>query len=108
MAGASEAQAQITIARTDKADVEQRQIVVKLDGERVGELMFGQSLDIPVTPGRHRLTVDNTWNWKTLDVNVTAGDHLRFQAVNRAGRLTWFLVSMLGAGPMYVSIEREA
>jgi hypothetical protein len=28
--------------------------------------------------------------------------------VNRAGGCTWFLVASLGAGPMYVSIDREA
>jgi hypothetical protein len=28
--------------------------------------------------------------------------------VNRAGGCTWFLVASLGAGPMYVSVEREA
>jgi hypothetical protein len=32
---------------------------------------------------------------------------LKFQTVSRAGRFTWFLVSMLGAGPIYVSIHRE-
>jgi hypothetical protein len=38
---------------------------------------------------------------------VAAGDHLKFQTVNRTGRFTWFLVSMLGAGPIYVSIQRD-
>jgi hypothetical protein len=50
--------------------------------------------------------VDNTWNWKNVEFNATAGEHVRFQTVNRGGRFTWFLVGTLGVGPMYVQIER--
>ncbi|MGB9467485.1 MAG: hypothetical protein WBR10_20420 [Candidatus Acidiferrum sp.] len=103
----SEAQASITIRRQSPEDVQQRQIVVKLDGESVGELFYGDTISIPVTAGHHRLRVDNTWNWKTVELDVSPGDHLKFQTMSRAGRLTWFLVSMFGAGPIYVSIQRE-
>ena len=102
------AQAEITIRRNSPEDVQLRQIVVELDGKRiVDELMYGDTVTIPVTPGPHRLRVDNTWNWKTLDLNVAPGDHLKFVTVNRAGRFTWFLVGTLGAGPMYVSIQPD-
>ena len=99
--------AQITVMRTSAEDVQQRQIVVKVDGERVGELMFGETMTIPVKPGRHELVVDNTWNRKKVDLNLTAGEQAKFRTVSRAGRFTWFLVGMLGAGPIYVSVERE-
>ena len=99
--------AQITIRRNSPDDIELRQIVVKLDGQRITELMYGDSTTFPVTAGHHRLRVDNTWNWKTLELDVAPGDHLKFLTVNRPGRFTWFLVGTLGAGPMYVSIERE-
>jgi hypothetical protein len=102
-----EAQGTITIRRKSPDDVQQRQIIVKLDGESVGELFYGDTISVPVTAGHHRIQVDNTWNWKTLELDVAAGDHLKFQTVSRAGRFTWFLVSMLGAGPIYVSIKRE-
>jgi hypothetical protein len=101
-------QATITIHRTSPEDVQQRQIVVELDGERVGELMYGDSITIPVSPGRRRLRIDNTWNWKTLDLDVAPGEQLKFATQSRVGRFTWFLVGTLGVGPMYVSIEREA
>jgi len=106
-AAPTEAQGTITIRRTSQNDVQQRQIIVKLDGEKVGEVFFGDTISVPVSPGHHRLRVDNTWNWKTVELDVAAGDHVKFQTVSRAGRFTWFLVSMLGAGPIYVSIERE-
>jgi len=97
----------ITVTRMSSDDVQQRQIIVKLDGERVAELLYGQSVTRAVAPGHHRLRVDNTWNWKTLELDVAPGEHLKFRTVSRAGRFTWFLVGTLGAGPMYVSIERE-
>ena len=108
MAGAlTEEQGMITVRRKSPNDVQQRQIIVKLDEESVGELFYGDTISIPVTAGHHSLRVDNTWNWKTVDLDVAAGDHLKFQTVNRAGRFTWFLVSLFGAGPIYVSIKRE-
>jgi hypothetical protein len=100
-------ESQITISRTSPDDVQQRQIIVKLDGERVAELLYGQSVTRTVAPGPHRLRVDNTWNWKTLEFDMAFGEHLKFRTISRAGRFTWFLVGTLGAGPMYVSIERE-
>jgi hypothetical protein len=103
----AEEQASITIRRKSPEDVQQRQIIVKLDGENVGELYYGDTISIRVTAGRHKLRVDNTWNWKTVELDVVSGDHLKFQTMSRAGRFSWFLVSMLGAGPIYVSIKRE-
>ena len=101
------AAAQINIRRTSPDDIQLRQIIVKLDGKPVAELMYGDTATIPVTPGRHRLRVDNTWNWKTLDLDVAPGNHLKFLTINRPGRFTWFLVGTLGAGPMYVSIQPD-
>ena len=103
----AEEQASITIRRKSPEDVQQRQIIVKLDGENVGELYYGDTISIRVTAGRHKLRVDNTWNWKTVELDVASGDHLKVQTTSRAGRFSWFLVSMLGAGPIYVSIKRE-
>jgi hypothetical protein len=107
-ASAQVPEAQITICRTSPDDIQLRQIIVKLDGKPVAELMYGGTVTIPVTPGRHRLRVDNTWNWKTLDLDVAPGEHLKFLTISRAGRFTWFLVGTLGAGPMYVSIQPDA
>src|ERR1700730_14428299 len=101
--------AQITIRRTSPDDVQLRQIVVKLDGKRVVyELMYGATVTIPVAPGRHRLRVDNTWNWKTLDLDVAPGDHLKFLTTSRPGRLNRLFVGTLAAGPMYVSIQPDS
>jgi hypothetical protein len=101
-------ESRITLSRTSPDDTKQRQIIVKLDGKRLGELMFGDEMTREVAPGRHRLQVDNTWNWKTVDVDVAPGEQVRFRTVNRMGKFSWFLVGTIGVGPMYVHLERVA
>ena len=104
----AEAQSRITVTRTGPEDVQRREIIVKVDDEEIARLAYGKSVTQTVPPGRHVLVADNTWNKKKVEMNLTAGEHARFRAFSRAGRFTWVLVSMIGAGPMYVSLEREA
>jgi hypothetical protein len=96
----------VTIARTANRDVRQRQLVITLDGERLGDLMFGESIERDVTPGPHTLRVSNTLVWKTLEFDVKPGEQVRFEAINRAGRLTYPLLALLGAAPLYVTVRR--
>jgi hypothetical protein len=103
-----EPESKITIARVAADDVKQRQVIVKLDGERFPDLIYGDTITRAIEPGRHTLRVDNTWQKKTVEFDVAAGEEAKFQVINRVGRFTWYLVAAFGAGPMYVSIEREA
>ncbi len=102
------ANSRITITRNSPEDVQTRQIVVFLDGELMGELLFGDEIALPVSPGRHTLRVDNTWNHKDLNIDVSAGDDLHFVTKSIAGDLSRFLLVAFGAGPIYVSIEPVA
>ncbi|HLG94893.1 MAG TPA: hypothetical protein VKX49_01145 [Bryobacteraceae bacterium] len=97
----------LTISRTSPEDVKQRQIIVKLDGEWIADLLFGRSVTRSIQPGQHELRFDNTWKKKTESFEAAPGEHVKFQVVNRTGRLTWALVAALGAGPMYVTVDRE-
>ncbi|MCA1563767.1 MAG: DUF2846 domain-containing protein [Acidobacteria bacterium] len=96
----------VTITRTSEADFKSRQLVVSLDGERVGELLWGDSITVDVSPGTHRLRVHNTLVWKTLVFTVETGEQVYVEAVNRAAASTFFLVSILGVGPLYVTLRR--
>jgi hypothetical protein len=95
----------ITITRNSPDDVQTRQIMIFLDGELMGELLFGDEIALSATPGRHVLRVDNTWNQKDLDLDVSAGDDLHFATKSIAGDFSRFLLVAFGAGPIYVSIE---
>jgi hypothetical protein len=103
----NETKSRITVSRTSPDDVQQRQIIVELDGQPFSTLMYGQSASAGAAPGHHLLRVDNTWNKRQLEFDLAPGEHAKFWTVSRPGRLSWFLVAMLGFGPMYVSVERE-
>jgi hypothetical protein len=97
--------ANVTVRRDSPDDVQTRQIFVLLDGERKAELMFGDAISLSVSPGRHTIRVDNTWNHKDIELDISSGDNLRFVTKSVAGQFSRFLLIALGAGPMYVSIE---
>jgi hypothetical protein len=45
--------------------------------------------------------------WKTADLVLAPGEHARFTIVNRAGWGTYWLLAMLGSGPLFVTLTRE-
>jgi len=104
----SAATAEITVVRNAPEDTQTRQIIVYLDQQRMGELMFGDSMTFPIRPGTHTLRVDNTWSRKDLVLEIHPADRLEFVTSSTAGQFAWFLLGFLGAGPMQVSIERRA
>ena len=98
--------AMLTVTRTDAGDVKQRQLIISLDGTRLGQLMFGETLTHEMLPGPHRLRISNTLFWKTIAFEAKPGEEVRFEAVNRAGRLTYPLMAILGAGPLYLTVRK--
>ena len=103
---ASDQSARITVSRRDRRDVRDRQIVVSLDGERIGTLLYGNEVTRQVAAGPHTLRAHNTLFWKTLTADLQPGEHARFTVVNRAGSGTFSLLGLLGAGPLYLTFER--
>jgi hypothetical protein len=99
--------ARVTIMRTHPSDVRDRQIMVSLDGEPVATLLFGDTVTRDVPAGPHRLRAHNTLFWKTLELDLRPGEHARVVAINRAGWGTYSLLGLLGAGPLYLTFERE-
>ncbi|MBI4885487.1 MAG: hypothetical protein HY824_00170 [Acidobacteria bacterium] len=103
--------ATMTVRRQSGEDVGYREIFVSLDGERIGMLQHGDAMTRDIEPGTHRLQAHNTLFWKTLEFTVGAGEHATFRAANTAGWGTYsvwaLLIGFLGAGPLYVSLERQ-
>ena len=102
----TEATARITITRKDARDVRDRQIIVSLDGNPLGTLLFGDQVTREVPSGAHRIRAHNTLFWKTLQLDLQPGEHARFITINRAGTGTFSLLGLLGAGPLYLTFER--
>lgn len=99
--------ATITVTRKSPKDVRVRQIYISIDGRRVAELLFGDSVTIEVDPGHHRLRANNTLVWKTVECDLAPGEHARYTIINRPGFLSFVMLSLLGGGPIYLAFERE-
>jgi len=98
--------ASVTIARQSDQDFKQRQLVVWLDGEKLGDLMFGDTFKKDVHPGPHKLRVSNTLVWKTVEFDVKPGEQVLWEAINRPGRITYPMLVIIGVGPLYVTLRR--
>ena len=96
----------ITITRTSQDDWKSRQLVVSVDGIRIAELLWGDSVHHEVEPGAHALRVHNTLVWRTVQFCVAPGEQVFFEAVNRPAASTYLLLPILGIGPLYVTLRR--
>ena len=96
----------VTITRTSEADYASRQLEVSIDGGHVATLLWGDSVTRELPPGRHRIRVHNTLVWKTAEFTLGPEEHVFFEAINRPGPGTLLCLFVLGAGPLYVSLER--
>jgi len=104
--------ATLTVRRQATDDIGYREIYASLDGESLGMLRHGMSVTREITPGPHELKVHNTLFRRAAKFTVGAGEHARFQAVNRSGMGTYsalaLLIGFLGAGPIYLTLTRES
>lgn len=98
--------ARLTLRRRSPRDAQQRQVVASLDGAAFATLMFGEASTREIAPGAHRLRIHNTLVWKTLEFTAAPGEEVVYDIINRAGWATWWMLSLLGAGPLYLTIER--
>jgi hypothetical protein len=97
----------ITICRQSPEDAGYREIFVSLDGESIAMLEAGDTFTCEVKPGPHKLRAHNTLFWKTHHIVLRPGEHAKFIAINRTGPISFGLLFMLGAFPLYLTFERE-
>ena len=104
--------ATITIRRQSPLDVGYREIFVSLDGELLAIVNAGDEITREIPPGKHRIQANNTLFWKTIEFTLGVGEHANFVTINRAGFGTYsvlsFFIGFLGAGPLYLTFERDA
>jgi hypothetical protein len=98
----------LTVTRRQPGDIGQREVFVSLDGKEFAILRHGDSITKDVEPGAHQLRMHNTLFWKTLQLELKPGEHAAFNVLNRAGWGTYGIATVLGAGPIYLEIERDA
>ena len=100
--------ARITIARTSRADIGQRQVIVSVDEGPKRTLVFGESATFEIAPGEHTIKANNTLVWKRVSFAAAPGEHVQFEIANRATRFTLGFLSLIGVAPLYLTIERKS
>jgi hypothetical protein len=98
--------ASVTVTRTSEADFKSRQLIVWIDGERVADLLWGDSITRDLEAGPHRIRVSNTLVWKTVHFDVRPGQQVFFEAINRPGWGSLPMLVVLGVGPLFVTLRR--
>jgi hypothetical protein len=97
----------ITVTRQSANDVGFREIFVSVDGEQIAMLRHGEAVTHVILAGAHRIRAHNTLFWKTHELIVKPGEHIRFVAINRAGFGTFGPLFLIGAMPVYLTFERS-
>lgn len=77
-----------------------------MDGERVGDLVFGESISREIAPGEHVVRIHNTLFWKTVGFVAAPGETVHFETINYAGKGFLHFVLILGVAPMFLAVER--
>ena len=98
--------AAVTVTRTSADDVGFREVFVSLDGEEIAILHSGETVTRAVAPGAHEIRAHNTLFRKREPFELTAGETATFLVINKAGRGTFSILSLLGAGPIYLTLQR--
>ncbi len=99
--------AMLTVRRTAKDDVQDRQVYLTLDGEDWGTIFYGKEITREIAPGRHTLKANNTLVRKSVVFDVKPGEHVRYQCINKAHWTAMMFMAFLGAAFLTVKLVRE-
>lgn len=100
--------AQLRVSHPVAGNVMGRGLKLWLDGEELSPLKAGQALTLEIKPGAHQLRAHNTYHSKTVEFVASPGEQVHYSINNRVGFIGWFMLTVLGGGPMYLVIERAA
>jgi hypothetical protein len=95
----------LTIHRTSEQDCRDRQVYFSLDGQRVAELLYGQTFTCDIAPGIHRLRANNTLVWKTVEFLAPAGGHVHLTCINYAPKGMFYVLALFGVAPLLVALK---
>ena len=101
----ADTQTRLTIHRTSEQDVQQRQVIFSLDGQRITQLLYGQTFTCEISPGTHKLRANNTLVWKTVEFLAPAGTHVHFTCINYAPRGMIYMLATFGVSPLFLALK---
>ena len=97
--------ATITVIRDTADDVQDRWVRIFIDDAPEEILRYGETLTRELSPGTHRIKGHNTLSSDTIQVTLTAGQHLRIRCHNRVAR--GGVLMMLTTGFAFITVTLE-
>jgi hypothetical protein len=99
---------QAIVSRTSTKDIKMRDLYVQVDDLPEETLLFGDTLDIDLTPGDHHIKVTNRVYSKTVNFNLKEGESVRFTGACVSSRsIISVLMMMVGTVPYKVDIWKN-
>lgn len=98
----------LTVRRTSRDDVQDRQVYLSVNGEDWATLLYGREVTREIAPGRHTLKANNTLVRRTVTFDVKPGEHVRYQCINKAHWTAMMFMAFLGAAFLTVTLVRES
>ncbi|HVT11265.1 MAG TPA: hypothetical protein VHE55_03285 [Fimbriimonadaceae bacterium] len=99
-------EATLAVTRDSARDLKIRGVEILLDGRFVGNLNYGESLDVPIEPGPHTLTATNRLKSKSAEFEAKPEEVVRFRTTGIAMGGIWAVMAMLGTVAYRVELER--
>ena len=97
----------ILLRRNSPYDFQDRQIYVWIDGEPLGKIRYGHSIEHAIEPGPHTVRVFNTLLSQTITVNAAPGEQVRLQCGNGMPTAGWLMMIFLHVTYLRVWVARE-
>lgn len=97
----------LVVKRTSSKDLKMRDLYVRIDDLPEDILLYGETLELPLSPGAHHIKITNRLYSKSADFEVKPGENVRFNAANipSSGVLN-LIMTMTGSFAYKVQLER--
>jgi len=95
----------VIVSRVSERDIKFRGIEILIDGNFAGNLKFGDSLEIEVDPGSHKLIATNRLKSKCVEFEAKPDETTEFETAGIALGGLWLIMAMLGTVAYKVTLE---
>jgi hypothetical protein len=96
----------LVVERTSTKDIKMRELYVQVDDLPEQTLQFGQSFELELATGSHRIKATNRLFTDRAEFSVSAGGKVCFDAANVSAGAIFAPLLMLGAGGYKVRLKR--
>lgn len=98
----------LIVSRRAHKDIKMRDLYVLVDGEEADTLQFGETMEMDLPPGDHRVKVTNRMLSKSSEFSISAGEKVEFEVGNVPSYSPFTIVMLItGTMPYRVMIRRK-